>query len=68
MADNTEYSIIIPVYNGEKTLHELYSRIIGVFSGISEKIEFVLVDDCSHDGSWNVMKDLRSQDERVKIR
>lgn len=67
MADNTEYSIVIPVYNGEKTLHELYSRIIGVFSEISEKIEVILVDDCSHDGSWSVMKDLRSQDERVKI-
>lgn len=67
MADSIEYSIVIPVYNSEKTLHELYSRIVRVFNGISENFEIVLVDDCSHDDSWSIMKELRSQDERVKI-
>lgn len=67
MNDNRKYSIIIPVYNSENTLDELFERLNTVFKGITEDYEVILVDDCSSDGSWGKMKNLREKDKRVKI-
>jgi glycosyltransferase involved in cell wall biosynthesis len=67
MNDNRKYSIIIPVYNSENTLDELCERIKAVFKDITGNYEVILVDDCSIDGSWEKMKNLRKNDKRVKI-
>jgi glycosyltransferase involved in cell wall biosynthesis len=65
--NKVKYSIVVPVYNGERTLDELYVRIRKVFENITDNYEIVLVDDCSIDNSWEKMKDLREKDKRVKI-
>jgi len=67
MGNNIDYSIVIPVYNSEKTLTELNERIKAVFKDITENYEIMLVDDCSVDSSWEKMKSLREKDKRVKI-
>ena len=67
MVNITEYSIVIPVYNSESTLNELYGRIRNVFGDITEDYEIILIDDGSRDNSWNIMKQLHSKDKRVKI-
>lgn len=68
MNSNTvEYSVVIPVYNSESTLVELTERIKNLFSILKKKYEIILVDDCSRDGSWQVMKKLRINDENIKI-
>ena len=67
MKNNMEYSIVVPVYNSENTLEELCERIKTVFKDITENYELILVDDCSVDGSWRTMKNLREKDKRVKI-
>ena len=62
------YSIIIPVYNSEHTLIELYERIKMVFEEmLKEEFELILVNDSSRDNSWQVMKKLHNLDSRVKI-
>lgn len=62
------YSIVVPVYNSEKTLQELYSRIKEVFENtIRQEFELILVDDFSRDGSWRMMESLHEEDTRVKI-
>lgn len=62
------YSIVVPVYNSEHSLNELYERIEKVFrEEIKEEFELILVDDGSSDNSFKVMKELRSQDRRVRI-
>ncbi len=62
------YSIVVPVYNSQKTLEELYGRVRKVFEQeIKEPFEMVLVDDSSKDQSFSVMKKLREEDGRVKI-
>jgi len=63
----TEFSIIIPVYRGEKTLPDLCKRIRMVFQNISQNYEIILVDDASTDDSWEVMKGLRVSDPRIKL-
>ncbi len=62
------YSVVIPVYNSEMILNELYDRLVQVFDNvIKEPFELILVDDASPDNSWYVLTSLREKDERVKI-
>lgn len=62
------YSVVVPVYNSEHTLEELYTRLNDMFENtMHEPFELILVDDSSHDGSFAVMEKLRAQDRRVKI-
>ena len=57
-----QYSVVVPVYNSEKTLPELCSRIEATFNKMNATFEIVLVNDFSTDGSWNTIKDLRRND------
>lgn len=62
------YSVVVPVFNSEHTLRELYQRIRAVFEDtIHEEFELILVDDSSRDQSYRIMKELRSEDPRVRI-
>ncbi|MBQ7654252.1 MAG: glycosyltransferase family 2 protein [Clostridia bacterium] len=60
------YSIVIPVYNSEKTLEELYNRLRAEFeNNIREDFEIIFVNDASIDNSLAVIKKLCKSDERV---
>lgn len=62
------YSVVVPVYNSEHTLEELYDRLKNVFDQtLHRPFELLLVDDSSHDHSWEIMKKLRAKDSRVRI-
>ncbi len=62
------YSIIIPVYNSERTIVELCNRLITVFDKVIQKpVEIILVNDGSHDNSWQIMKNIHNEDQRIKI-
>ena len=60
-------SIVAPVYNDEAILHELYKRISETMVGLDGTWELVLVNDGSWDRSYEIMQELREQDERVRI-
>ena len=50
------YSVVVPVYNSEHTLYELYERVSKVFDEtLHEEFEMILVDDGSKDHSYEVM-------------
>lgn len=59
-------SVVIPVYKAEKCLDELYTRLKGAISSITEQFEIVLVEDCGGDGSWAKIEALSRLDSRVK--
>lgn len=62
------YSIVVPVYNSENTLEELYTRIKHVFEHtLQQDFELIFVDDSSRDHSFSVMEQLHAKDSRVKI-
>lgn len=61
------YSVVVPVYNSEKTLNELTSRIKNVFVKLNKTYEIILVDDCSRDSSWKTMQKLKKNDNNIKI-
>jgi dolichol-phosphate mannosyltransferase len=60
-------SLIIPVYNEEENLQDLYSEISRCFSGLSCAWELLLVDDGSTDSSLAVIRALAGADERVRF-
>ncbi len=52
-------SIIIPVYNEKNTLKLLLNKVISAnFSGLEKEI--IMVDDCSNDGTTDILKELSS--------
>ncbi|MEA5051234.1 MAG: glycosyltransferase family 2 protein [Oscillospiraceae bacterium] len=50
-------SVVIPVYNAEKTLPRAVRSVVGQTVGF-ENIELLLCDDCSADGSWAMIQKL----------
>jgi polyisoprenyl-phosphate glycosyltransferase len=60
-----KYSLIVPVYNEEATLPELYRRVSSVMGQLDASAELVLVNDGSHDRSLEIIRDLNHKDPRV---
>ena len=67
MEEDVEISVVIPVYNSENTLEELYSRLTKSLRKLGRAYEIILVDDFSVDGSYKMMETLHAADEHVKI-
>lgn len=55
-----EYSVVVPVFNGEASLEELVERLTLVLDRTGKPFEFIFVDDGSTDGSWEVLKRIRA--------
>ncbi len=51
-------SVVVPVYNGERTLPDLVARLQPVLETLTDAYELILVNDGSRDGSWGVIRDL----------
>jgi glycosyltransferase involved in cell wall biosynthesis len=58
-------SVVIPVYNEEGNLPELHRRLTAVLSNLGLPYEFVFVDDGSKDGTWTIVKSLRTGDQHI---
>ncbi|MEI7490626.1 MAG: glycosyltransferase family 2 protein [Bacteroidota bacterium] len=59
--NNPKYSVVIPVYNSQQSLKELFFRIKAVFDLTGESFETIYIDDYSRDQSWNVIRELKSE-------
>lgn len=59
-------SLIIPVYNEEEVLPDLFERLTAVAAEWDDTYEVVLIDDGSQDGSWEMMKSFHLRDPRWK--
>lgn len=58
-------SVVVPIYQGEGCLLELYERLRRALEPLDRDFEIILVEDCGGDGSWNVIKSLAASDPRV---
>ncbi len=58
-----EYSIVIPVYNSEKSLSILFDGITDTMNRMGKSYEVIFVDDGSKDTSWDVLQAIKQQDE-----
>lgn len=62
-----DVSVVIPVYNEEENLKELYTRLGAVLGESSQRYEIILVDDGSHDRSYEIMRELHGLDPHIKV-
>lgn len=62
-----DISIVIPVFNGEKSIPELISRINEEVTKITTSFEIILVDDFSIDNSWEVLKQIQAKNANISI-
>jgi len=60
-----DISVIIPFYNEEESLRELYQWIKRVMDENGYSYEIIFVDDGSTDGSWNIVTELKATAEQV---
>jgi len=67
MDSQPRYSIVVPCYNEEGVLDELYRRIREVMDSTGDPWELVLVNDGSRDRTGEMMHELHNRDSRVKI-
>ncbi len=61
-----KYSIIAPVFNEEESLPVLFQRVKEVMDSTGEAWELVLIDDGSKDRSAELMRQMATEDERVR--
>ena len=59
-------SVVVPVYGCADCLVALHARLTDSVAQITDRYEFVFVDDRSLDGGWSVLQRLAREDEHVR--
>lgn len=67
MNSETFFSVVVPVYNSEKSLEELYNRLQDVFKKMRKAFEVIFVNDGSYDKSLDVLRKIKSENENVIV-
>lgn len=65
-ADQIDVSIVVPVFEEEESLPHLHEALIASLSGLGRTWEIVYCDDGSSDDSFRVIRELASDDTRVR--
>ena len=66
MEYSQDISIIVPLFNEEESLGELFSWIRKVMEENGFSYEVIFVDDGSTDGSWKVITEIAGQNSNVR--
>ena len=61
--ETVKVSVVMPVYNAEEYVEEC---ITSVLDQSLQNFEFVIVDDCSSDGTWSIIQEYEENDTRIK--
>jgi len=59
---NTVLSVVVPAYNEAKTIASVLERVLGQPS----VMEVIVVDDCSADGTWELLQTLASSNSKIR--
>jgi|TARA_Y100000031_G_scaffold157149_1_gene216783 glycosyltransferase involved in cell wall biosynthesis len=60
-------SVIIPVYNEQESIRELYQELNGVLKGLSFGYEVIVINDGSRDNGYQIMKEIAQADNDFKV-
>jgi len=62
-----EISIVVPFFNEESNIPELYARLKAVLDPLGRSYELVFIDDGSRDGSAALLRDIHAKDPAVHV-
>jgi glycosyltransferase involved in cell wall biosynthesis len=60
-------SVLCPVFNERHLVGASLTRVLEFESPLVSQLEVIAVDDCSSDGSWEALNQLRAHDSRVQV-
>jgi glycosyltransferase involved in cell wall biosynthesis len=66
-ATDPKISIIVPFFNEEENVEEMYARLKEVLDRTGDTYELIFVDDGSTDRTYSLLKDMHKRDERVVV-
>lgn len=61
------YSVVVPLFNEQENVPQLYVRIIDAMDALGESYEIVFVDDGSKDGTFRLLSEIAADDARVVV-
>jgi undecaprenyl-phosphate 4-deoxy-4-formamido-L-arabinose transferase len=61
-----EISLVVPIYNEEATIEEVYRQAVAALESIGRPYEIIVVDDGSTDGTWLILERLHAQDAQFR--
>jgi glycosyltransferase involved in cell wall biosynthesis len=59
---NSVLSVVVPAYNEAKTIASVLERVLAQPS----VMEVIVVDDCSSDGTWELLQNLASSNSKIR--
>lgn len=60
-------SVLVPVYNERHLVDASLRRVLALQHDLIAALEIIIVDDCSSDGSFEVLRRLSAEDERIVL-
>ena len=65
--EKVKYSIVVPCFNEEATINAFYDAVIPVMEQTKDRFEIIFINDGSRDKTEDILKELASKDERVRV-
>lgn len=62
-----DISVIIPAYNEEKNVLELYNKVSAVLRTLKKSYEIIFIDDGSTDKTYEELQEINKSDNNVKV-
>lgn len=62
-----KYSFVIPLYNEEGSLEELYEKVCFAGNSLKMPFEIIFIDDGSTDSSSDILLQIQNKDRKVKV-
>ena len=64
---NLDYSVVIPIFNEEEIIPELWRRLSDILDRLDSSSEVIFINDGSVDNSLELLKEINHKNQEVKI-
>lgn len=64
---NIDHSVVIPIFNEEETIPELWRRLSNILDRLDSSSEVIFINDGSVDNSLELLKEINQKNQEVKI-